>query len=625
MKEYQLNIDSRILELLGPNLYTNIYYVLAELVANAYDADATNVYIIASPDEIRIEDDGHGMSYAKGEVKNYLKVAAASRTNEESSLTRKFKRRKMGRKGVGKLAALSVSSNVSVMTISEDGEKSGFILSRQPGANNQLQAIAEKDILFKRVVAHGSAIVMHKPQYTVHKTLSVVRKNLLKIFPLVGADFNIHLIQGKESLVIENFDKHIMGELGALITLGDEFSHLVGLMSELFPEAPEKKQALISCRDSYARPACLQRIDGGFGDYDVTVSGWIGAYKSTRGKKSEPSDFPDNFISLYANKKLGEFNVLPLVGQNKLNEVYIVGQLHIDIFEKTELPDMALSNRQGYRSDDPRYVITLDYIRRELLPEILGLRQKYADFVNQSKNKEKEKKQNIDEQKLRESINKFRKQASADAAEKLVRLGSGLTKKEAEQVVLQSINDNSPDLGLKRIVDNQKKRLLISHTLADKPLADIIYDMLCFNGMPAEDILYTNCDNEICRIPIGHGVYDYLKKFFVDSYSSQKIFVAFVTSENTKKSWGALTEIGASWITQVSHEIFNISPFRPERPLDNEAQWHVTNIVNGDLCMTKLAADIFCQKIEYISHTLGYQKNTRDKNMDRLESLIAIK
>lgn len=42
MKEYQLNVDPRILELLGPNLYTNIYYVLAELVANAYDADAHN-------------------------------------------------------------------------------------------------------------------------------------------------------------------------------------------------------------------------------------------------------------------------------------------------------------------------------------------------------------------------------------------------------------------------------------------------------------------------------------------------------------------------------------------------------------------------------------------------------
>ncbi len=44
-KEYRLNIDPRILELLGPSLYTNIYYIIAELIANAYDADAHNVYI----------------------------------------------------------------------------------------------------------------------------------------------------------------------------------------------------------------------------------------------------------------------------------------------------------------------------------------------------------------------------------------------------------------------------------------------------------------------------------------------------------------------------------------------------------------------------------------------------
>ena len=45
--KYELDIDVRILELLGPNLYTNIYYVLAELIANAYDADAHNVYIFS--------------------------------------------------------------------------------------------------------------------------------------------------------------------------------------------------------------------------------------------------------------------------------------------------------------------------------------------------------------------------------------------------------------------------------------------------------------------------------------------------------------------------------------------------------------------------------------------------
>ena len=51
-KKYKLNIDPKILELLGPSLYTNIYYILAELIANAYDADANNVYIISSESHI---------------------------------------------------------------------------------------------------------------------------------------------------------------------------------------------------------------------------------------------------------------------------------------------------------------------------------------------------------------------------------------------------------------------------------------------------------------------------------------------------------------------------------------------------------------------------------------------
>lgn len=82
-KEYKLNIDPRILELLGPSLYTNIYYIIAELIANAYDADAHNVYVIDNGQNITIEDDGKGMSYAKGEIGKYLNVAQITRINED--------------------------------------------------------------------------------------------------------------------------------------------------------------------------------------------------------------------------------------------------------------------------------------------------------------------------------------------------------------------------------------------------------------------------------------------------------------------------------------------------------------------------------------------------------------
>lgn len=36
---------------------------------------------------------------------------------------------------------------------------------------------------------------MRYPQYRLHKTLSSVKSNLLKIFPLVSSDFRIHIVR----------------------------------------------------------------------------------------------------------------------------------------------------------------------------------------------------------------------------------------------------------------------------------------------------------------------------------------------------------------------------------------------------------------------------------------------
>lgn len=623
MKEYRLNVDPRILELLGPNLYTNIYYVLAELIANAYDADAKNVYVISNKDDIRVEDDGHGMSYEAGDIARYLNVAGVSRTTEGESLTKSGTRRKMGRKGVGKLAALSVSEDVDVLTVA-NGEKSGFVLTRHPENGHDLKAVSDDRIVFDRITDHGSAIIMRNPQYRLHKTLDAVKRNLLKIFPLVNADFRIHVIRGKDEVTIEDFDRSIMGELCALVTLGDKFKPLCDLVPN---SHPGRRADLVAAQAARTIPVTMKANDGNEHEYSLEVRGWIGAYRSTRGRKVELTDFPDNFVSLFANEKMGEFNILPVVGQNKLNEVYVVGQLHVDLFELTELPDMALSNRQGYKSDDPRYEAVREYVRGELLADILKRRETYTDITNADKKRLKEEAQKNDEAKLKASVDAFRRKASEEAAIALAKLGVNISREAMEDAISKSINDNSPDLGLKAAVDSQKKKILISQTYPDKSFADIIYQMLVFNDVPPDDILYTNCDDEVCRVPEGRGVYDYLREFFVESYSTQKIYVLFVTSENTKVSWGAITEVGASWITKIDHKIFNIHPFRPEHPLNDEMQWQSTNRdkPGGDLWMMRLNADIFCQKIEAVCDALDYKKKARAQNMAYLGTLVSVR
>lgn len=624
-KEYRLEIDPRILELLGPSLYTNIYYILAELIANAYDADAKNVHITSHRDDITVEDDGHGMSYDAGDIAKYLNVGGASRVTESESLTRSGTRRRMGRKGVGKLAALSVSENVDIMT-KVGSELSGFVLSRYPQNGNLLVAIPDDRILFEHVEEHGSAVVMRNPQYRLHKSLEAVKRNLLKIFPLVSSDFRIHVHRENETVVIDSFDTHTMSQVGCLITLGDRFSGLCELVPDTFPT---RRNELVESRQTAVLPITMRDLHGHEHEYSLEIEGWIAAYKTTRGRKAEISDFPDNFISLYANSKMGEFNILPSVGQNKLNEVYVVGQLHVNLFEATELPDMALSNRQGYKSDDPRYAAVLKYVQEILLSDILRMRELFADLGKAAKKNRKLDEQRAKEAALRADVDRFRDKVAAGTTERLAAHGVQLSGQEAstiQKAVVDAINSNRPNIGLKQEVDALKKRILISQSRGDKPLADIVYQMLLHNGVPAEDILYTNCDDEVSRIPENESVYDYLREFFVDSYSTEKLFAIFVTSPNTKQSWGAITEVGAAWITQIDNKIFNIHPFRPEHPLDDNTQWQSTNRdETGALWMTALDADIFCQKIEAVCERLGYAPNDRINNRQFLSTLVSVR
>lgn len=616
-KKYELNIDVRILELLGPNLYTNIYYVLAELIANAYDADAHNVYIISDDDKIIVEDDGKGMSYSKGEVTKYLKVAAISRTNEADSKTA-LDRLKMGRKGVGKLAALSVSEEVHVMTIAT-GEKSGFVLSRHP-QSEKLQSIPDESIRFERIKDNGTAIVMLNPQYHLHKTPTAIKRNLLKIFPAISEDFKIHIVLGDKEDIIDSVDKEIGRELCACILLGEKSSNILNTFNNEYPNVE-----LLVQNQPKEFPIIMRNNQGEEKEYNLVIEGWIGAYKSTRGRKLESSDFPDNFISLYANDKMGEFNILPVVGANRLNESYVVGQLYIDLFELSELPDMALSNRQGYKSDDPRYIKVIEHVKDELLPSIIAKRVAYAKAKKDQSEKNKINKQEEEERSFRQSVTEFRKNTSAQVAQSIVGKGTCFSEEEVRSAVEDAINANSNMLGLKPHIDQQKKKLFISHTGRDKDIGDIVYNMLVYNNVPPEDIIYTSCDDEVSRVPQGMNIYEYLRKFFVDSVSDKKMYVLFVTSDNTKTAWGAMVEIGASWITRVDHKIFNINSFRPEHPLNDELMWNtIRRAEDGRLSITKLNCDDFCSKIEQVCDVIGYSHKLRNENKAKLSTLIIV-
>ena len=95
----KMSFDPNTIEHLGVQMYSTLPPVIAELVANAYDADASSVTITLEDDgdkKIIIEDNGHGMSFADLEDK-FLRIGRNRREGNKQD-SESGKRKVIGKK-----------------------------------------------------------------------------------------------------------------------------------------------------------------------------------------------------------------------------------------------------------------------------------------------------------------------------------------------------------------------------------------------------------------------------------------------------------------------------------------------------------------------------------------------
>jgi hypothetical protein len=125
-----LRFGGRLVEQLGAQLYPRVTASVAELVSNAWDADARNCWIKIPFDEewkrnalIEVLDDGHGMTREQAADK-YL-VVGRNRRVEDKRDTSEGGRPLHGRKGIGKLAAFGTAGYLECVTV-RDGELTAF-------------------------------------------------------------------------------------------------------------------------------------------------------------------------------------------------------------------------------------------------------------------------------------------------------------------------------------------------------------------------------------------------------------------------------------------------------------------------------------------------------------------
>ena len=111
--KYLMTVTGQLFKHLGLQMYSGAIPAIAELVSNAYDAMARNVWItipldraLTSEDKIVVRDDGHGMS---ADDANSLYLAVGRNRRSAGEMTKPYNglqpRRVQGRKGIGKLAA----------------------------------------------------------------------------------------------------------------------------------------------------------------------------------------------------------------------------------------------------------------------------------------------------------------------------------------------------------------------------------------------------------------------------------------------------------------------------------------------------------------------------------------
>ncbi|CAH0244619.1 ATP-binding protein [Stenotrophomonas lactitubi] len=121
MDQLVLKYSHNIVEHLGLKLYQNQpTRVIAELVSNAWDADALsnviNLQMDAEPRWVSVLDDGHGMS-REVLADAYLVIGHPKRAKptERSKTGRAF----MGRKGIGKLASFGIARIIDIVTAAQ--------------------------------------------------------------------------------------------------------------------------------------------------------------------------------------------------------------------------------------------------------------------------------------------------------------------------------------------------------------------------------------------------------------------------------------------------------------------------------------------------------------------------
>lgn len=114
MTRLTFTVDAELLRELGERLVGRPHMALAELIKNSYDADASRVEITFANDQIRVVDDGHGMT-EEVFIDQWMRIGTTAKVRQAQSPG--LGRPLTGSKGVGRLSVQLLAREMGLRSI----------------------------------------------------------------------------------------------------------------------------------------------------------------------------------------------------------------------------------------------------------------------------------------------------------------------------------------------------------------------------------------------------------------------------------------------------------------------------------------------------------------------------
>ncbi len=360
--KYVMTISRLTVDKLGVKLYDRVSAVIAELVSNSYDADATKVTITAPMGEylatrnqdkvidrgytIQVTDNGGGMTPAEVN-KYYLRVGAERRKDERGDKSKKFGRKVMGRKGVGKLAPFGICYQIEILTAGgkltkgkdADGKTAeGYLTAHLILHRDEI--LKDEDYDYKPKVGAVDGTIAKKTGTTITLRTFAIRKvpimaefsrSLAQRFGVPSKNWQIELIDALKTPT----DKAYKASVGAFDIATMENTRIFF--------RPGKNNEVVGCAFDTGDKA-VDGLSAGFvlNGTNYPITGWVGYAK-------EP--YKDDLMAgvrIYCRGKIAaQTNVFNrragFTGEHDVRS-YLVGEIHADWLDEQE--DLIQTDRR---------------------------------------------------------------------------------------------------------------------------------------------------------------------------------------------------------------------------------------------------------------------------------------